>query len=237
MKNYPTDKGMGPDGESREEIPLPDEAPGSNRKAATFKQGSSLAAAAGTSSFWFLCATQLICGIGCGFMMTHNIIFATDMGFSDMVASTLASVQGGLNLAGVLLMGYISDRIARKNALSLTHFVRTLAFVAIAAFVLTGGINGQPWLVFIGVGLFGFGWFTTAPLTAALVADLFGNLRMGTILGVAMACHMLGSAIGAYAGGAIFESTGSYLPFFFIQAILELGAAAFAFFIKRRALY
>lgn len=237
IKNSPEDKGTGPDGQPLETPSLIEVFPQSAEAKPLIKPGSSLVEATGTSSFWFLSITQLICGIGCGFMMTHNIIFATDMGFSDMVAASLASLQGGLNLAGVLVMGYVSDMIARKNALSLTHFIRSVAFVAIAVFILLGGLNGQPWLLYVGVGLFGFGWFTTAPLVAALVADLFGSMRMGTILGIALGCHMLGMAIGSYAGGVIFELTGSYLPFFLFQAVLELIAVAFAFFMKRKALF
>jgi MFS family permease len=238
MKNNPWEKGLGPDGQRLEVEALNNtgSTPAVTSRPAV-KPGSGLAAASRTGSFWFLSVTQLICGVGCGFMMTHSIVFATDMGFSDMIAAGLVSVQGVLNLAGVLVMGYISDKIARKNALALTHLVRSLAFIAIAVFVVMGGASGEPWLIYLGFGLFGFGWFTTAPLAAALVADLFGSLRMGTILGITMGCHMLGSAIGAFAGGTIFETTGNYLPFFLLQAPLEFVAAVFAFLIKRKALY
>jgi MFS family permease len=87
------------------------------------------------------------------------------------------------------------------------------------------------------MALFGFGWFTTAPLAAGLIADLFGNLRMGTLAGIIMSCHMLGAAIGAYAGGAIFEATQSYYLFFVTQCLLEFGAVIFAFFIRQRKHY
>lgn len=237
IKNSPEEKGTGPDGAPLEDITVIDVSVRNHEAMPAVKPGSSLKEAARTGSFWFLAATQLICGIGCGFMMTHNIIFATDMGFSDMVAAGLVSLTGIMCLVGVLVMGYISDRIARKNALSLTHLARCLAFVFIAVFIILGGVNGQPWLLYAGVGLFGFGWFTTAPLAAALVADLFGSVRMGTILGVTMASHMLGNAIGSYSGGVVFELTGSYLPFFLLQGALEFIAVAFAFFMKRRALF
>ena len=84
------------------------------------------------------------------------------------------------------------------------------------------------WLMGIGMVL----WFATAPLTSGLVADLFGNFRMGTIMGLTMSCHVIGMATGAYAGGIIFEKTGSYYSFFLIQAILEFIAAIFAFMIS-----
>lgn len=83
------------------------------------------------------------------------------------------------------------------------------------------------------MALFGFGWFATAPLTSGLVADLFGNLRMGTMLGLTMSFHVVGTAIGSIAAGITFEVTGSYFIFFVIQAILEFMAAFFAFIIKK----
>jgi MFS family permease len=83
------------------------------------------------------------------------------------------------------------------------------------------------------MALFGFGWVATAPLTSGLVADLFGNLRMGTILGLTMSFHIVGMSIGSIAGGITFEMTGSYFIFFVVQAILEFMAAFFAFIIKK----
>ena len=95
--------------------------------------------------------------------------------------------------------------------------------------------GGSLWLLYIAMALFGFGWFTTAPLAAGLVADLFGYRQMGTILGLMLAYHAVGMAIGAYGGGITFELTNSYFLFFVIQGILEFLAAVSAFCIKRRA--
>ena len=107
--------------------------------------------------------------------------------------------------------------------------------MVIVIFTLLGG--GSLWILYTAVALFGFGWFTTAPLMTGLVADLFGRLRMGTIIGVALSCHMLGSAVGAYTGGAIFEATQSYYLFFLIQGPLEFLAVIFAFLIKQEKHY
>jgi predicted MFS family arabinose efflux permease len=235
LHDNPEEKGYGSDGEPLYKASPFDPSPASVIEAAppgiTTASGSSLPEAAGTASFWLLLATQLFCGIGCGFMMTHIVIFATDMGYSEMVGASLLSVQGGANLVGVLLMGHMSDRIARSRVLALTHFIRSLSFVTAVVFILLGG--GSLWLLYAAVALFGFGFFTTAPLSAGLVADLFGNRRMGTIIGVTLSSHMLGMAIGAYAGGITFELTGSYYLVFLIQSILEFLAATFAFAIKQ----
>jgi predicted MFS family arabinose efflux permease len=94
-------------------------------------------------------------------MMTHIVIFATDMGYSDMIAASLLSVQGGLNLVGVLATGYLSDRMSRSKVLGLTHFVRTLSFVTIIVFILLGG--GSLWTLYAAMMFFGFGWYDLPP--------------------------------------------------------------------------
>jgi hypothetical protein len=68
-------------------------------------------------------------------------------------------------------------------------------------------------MLYLAKVLFGFGWFTTAPLTAGLVANLFGNLRMGTIIGLTIVAHLIGSAIGKYGGGVVYNLTGVILIF------------------------
>ena len=98
-------------------------------------------------------------------------------------------------------------------------------------FVLLG--SGSLWMLYLAMALFGFGWFTTSPLQAGLVADNFGSFRMGTIISVILAAHTLGWALGAYAGGIVFEMTGSYYGFFLMQTSLEFIAALLAFTIKQ----
>jgi len=234
IRNSPEEKGSVPDGEpidratgieSKNDVSLPE---------ITGASGHTLAQAARSGSFWLISAAQLICGIGCGFMMTHIVIFATDFGYSEMIGASLLSVQGGLNLVGVLLTGHLSDRHARSKVLALTHVIRSLSFFIAVGFILLGG--APLWMLYLAMALFGFGWFTTSPLTSGLVADLFGGLRMGTIIGVTMSCHTVGMALGTYAGGLTFELTGSYYWFFLVQAILELLAAGLAFAIKRRTI-
>jgi predicted MFS family arabinose efflux permease len=236
IRNKPEEKGTDPDGIPISAGVLVEPMQTSESSAATTElaksPGNTLAEAARSGSFWLISATQLICGIGCGFMMTHIVIFATDFNYSEMVGASLLSVQGGLNILGVLLTGHISDKYSRNKVLAWTHFIRSLAFFTAVAFILLGG--GSLWILYLAMALFGFGWFTTSPLTSGLVADLFGGLRMGTIIGVMMSCHTVGMALGAYAGGVTFEITGSYYSFFLAQGVLELFAAGFAFAIKRQ---
>ncbi len=232
LKNKPEEKGLHPDGGSSElgpDVNTNLQSGNSTMTAVLPRESKSVEQAVKTRAFWLLSATHLICGIGCGLMMTHTVIFATDLGYSAMIGATFLSVQGGVNLIGVLFTGPLSDRIARNKALSLTHCVRGISFIVMVSAILFGG--GSLWMLYPAMALFGFGWFTTAPLMAGLAADLFGYSKMGTIIGIVMSFHMVGMAIGTYAGGLSFSLAHSYLPIFLIQGILELVAAFCAFII------
>jgi MFS family permease len=235
IRNSPGQKGLKPDGQTiGHDNSIQDESNPAQRKPVA-AEGYTLKKALNTRAYWLLGISHFICGLGCGFIMTHIVIFATDMGFSDMVGASLLSIKGGFNLLGVLSLGFLSDRIMRKNVLALTFGVRSFSFLIMIVFILTGG-SSLP-LLFLAVALFGIGWFTTAPLTAGMVADLYGNLRQGTILGLMTSFHMLGMAVGAYSGGAIFDRTGGYYPFFLVQFPLELIAAVCVLCIKQKKAY
>lgn len=237
IRNSPGEKRLAPDGRSADHISKQPKEVGNGEPLTEFTagRGHNLAEAAKSKSFWLLLGTQLICGVGCGFMMTHIVIFAADFGYPELVGASLVSVQGGLNLVGVLVTGHVSDRYARNRVLAFTHVFRSLAFLTGVVFIL--GDGAQLWLLYLAMVLFGFGWFTTSPLTSGLVADLFGECRMGTIIGITMSCHTVGMALGAFAGGITFDLTGSYYSLFLAQTALELLAAGFAFAIKRTDTY
>jgi predicted MFS family arabinose efflux permease len=231
IRNKPEDKGFAPDGEI---LPYSGSTSGSSgiNIINSTNEGSSVSEALRKPSFWLLTGTQFFCGIGCGLWMTHLVIFATDLGYSAMIGASFLSVQGGASLIGVLITGQISDFWSRNKVLGMTHFTRGLSFFVVIAALLLGG--GSLWMLFAAMALFGLGWFTTAPLSVGLVADLFGNRSMGTLIGVILSAHLIGSAIGTYGGGYIYQITGSYMDVFITQGILEMVAMLFAFAIVRK---
>lgn len=229
IKNSPGDIGYAPDGE-----PVGSVLDNGADMGSGVHDGSNLGEALRKVAFWFMSVAHFICGLSCGFIMTHIVIFATDAGYSDMVAASLVSVQGALNLVGLLVTGYLSDKMVRSRVLALTHLIRSISFGIVVIFILSGG--GSLWMLYLSMIFFGFGWFTTAPLQSGLVADLFGNLRMGTILGVEASCHTLGMAIGSYLGGIVYEFYGSYSPMFVAQGLLELLAAGLFLSIRQKKL-
>jgi MFS family permease len=137
IRDNPRDKGLSPDGDVQPEPETGQFILNGDLESQMYAEqtGFNTTDAVRTGAFWLLSTTQFICGIGCGFIMTHTIIFATDMGFSDMVGATVMSVNGGFSLLGVLVMGYASDRIRRKNALGITFIFRSVSFGLMMLFV------------------------------------------------------------------------------------------------------
>jgi len=228
IKDNPQDSGFNPDGQRIQSNTASGGSVSSGHtKIEAFSAHSHLPSILRVPAFWLLSSSQLFCGIGCGFIMTHIVIFATDLGYTAMIGASFLSMIGGVNFIGVLITGYLSDHITRSKTLAITHFIRGLAFFTLSASVYYGG--GLLWQLYLAMAFFGFGFFTTAPLSSGLVADLFGYKHMGLLIGIILSCHMIGVAIGAYAGGLTFELSGSYFPFFPVQGALEIAASVFAF--------
>lgn len=226
-RDRPENKGYLPDGE----LDIAENKPAGTPQSITAETGLSLRDALKSRAFWLLFPNHMVCGITCGLLLTHTVIFATDLGYSALIGASFLSIMGGIGLVGVLVTGFLSDRIPRHKVLSLTHFVRSLSILVLAVAVFAGGQS--LWLLFVSIAFFGFGWFATSPLVGGLVADLFGNRSMGTILGLVLSSHIIGMAIGAYAGGLTFQLTGSYGAIFLAAGILEFIVCILAYLIKK----
>jgi MFS family permease len=235
LRNKPSDRGLAADGGSSptdaRDISMKQHSGGIAAQSPT-DAGYDFGRVVKIPAFWQLTLTQFFCGISCGLLGTHLVIFATDLGYSAMIGATFLSLQGGMSIVGIMVTGPISDRWPRNKVLAITHLVRSLSFVVLVITIVFS--HGSLGMLYLAMGLFGLGWFTTAPLSAGLAADLFGNLRLGTILGVVLAGHIIGSSIGAYAGGLSYQFTGSYLDIFIACAVFESVAAILAYFIQRR---
>jgi predicted MFS family arabinose efflux permease len=84
----------------------------------------------------------------------------------------------------------------------------------------------EPWQLYLFAALFGATFFTTAPLSSTLVGQLFGPAHHGAIFGASNLFHHSAGAFGSYAGGLVFDLTGSYRPIFLASALIVVGSAA-----------
>jgi len=182
--------------------------------------------AMGTPAFWLLASTFFVCGYTSnGLVLTHLIPHAAEHGFSEMHAAQALGLMGAMNIVGTILSGWICDRFGRKGPLAFYYGVRGLSLI----FLLY--VWNVPSL-HIFAAIFGLNYISTVPPTATLTANIFGRLSVGALSGWIYFSHQVGSAVGAWAGGAIFDATGSYSLAFLSAAVMAFVAAGLSLLIR-----
>jgi MFS family permease len=182
--------------------------------------------AARTRSFWLCVLIWMLFASNAFLVFTHVVPRATDIGYSAMAAATILSVIGGTAAIGRITMGILSDRIGRKATAILCTVLQATATVG---FVLVPDL----WLFYLFAVLYGLGHGGMAPAMAALVGEIFGVGRIGTMLGLLEVSFGVGAAIGPAVGGYVFDVTGSYLIAFSLGGLVMLLVILLTVFIRR----
>ena len=175
-------------------------------------------AALRSPAFWAMTVGLMGCGFTDFLMTTHLAPHATDLGMTPAVAANAISILAAANVAGLLVAGTVAAWVGTRAALVLTYSIRAAAFLYLP-------LVGEPWQLYLFAGLFGATFFTTAPLSSTLVGQLFGPAHHGALFGVANLFHGAAGALGAYAGGLVFDVAGSYRPIFLLAGLVVVGAA------------
>jgi predicted MFS family arabinose efflux permease len=160
--------------------------------------------AGGQRSFHYLFWGYFVCGFQTAFIMLHLPSFLVDGGLSANVGMTAVALIGLFNIFGSFLFGWGGGRSSKKNLLVLIYGLRA---VAIAIFMVVPLSTATAWAFAAVMGLL---WLGTVPLTNGLVAQIFGLRYMSMLTGIVFLGHQLGSFLGAWLGGRIFDETGSY---------------------------
>jgi predicted MFS family arabinose efflux permease len=182
--------------------------------------------AMGVPAFWLLAVTFFVCGYTSnGLVLTHLLPHAAEHGFSEMHAAQALGLMGAMNIVGTVASGWICDRFGRKGPLAFYYGVRGLSLI----FLLY--VWNVPSL-HVFAAIFGLNYISTVPPTTTLTANIFGRLSVGALSGWIYFSHQVGSAIGAWAGGAIFDATGSYAWAFLSAAVLAFIASGLSLLIK-----
>jgi MFS family permease len=168
-----------------------------------------------------------ICGATTFVLSVHFVPYAIERGVSPAMAATAFGLMSGLNVAGSIGAGMLSDRFGRKNLLALVYFTRGCAYILLLLIPSSLGL----WFFAI---VAGFSWWATAPLTTSLTADVYGLRALGTISGVSFVFHQLGGFSSVLLAGFLHDLTGSYTVPFAIAGALLFPAALFAFTIQER---
>ena len=184
--------------------------------------------ASGHVHYWLLIAGFFVCGFQLAFITVHMPAYLSDNGFDAQVAVISLSLIGFFNIFGCLLFGSLSGKYSKKNLLGIIYLLRA---VAIAAFMLTPITTTSVYLFSI---MTGFLWLATVPPTSGLVAQMFGLKYMGTLYGIVFLNHQLGSFLGVWLGGYLYDTTGSYNNVWWAAAAIALVTAAIHIVIDER---
>jgi predicted MFS family arabinose efflux permease len=154
--------------------------------------------------FVVLCCTHFVCGLQLIFINTHLPNYLALCGQDPMLSATALAIIGGVNIGGCLLAGWLGQRHAKNLLLGLTYLGRS------AVLTIYFLLPPDPTNTIIFATAMGMLWLGVIPLVSGYVADLFGTRNMATLLGVSFVIHQMGSVIGAWGGGMIFDRFGSY---------------------------
>ena len=145
-----------------------------------------------------------VCGFHVAFMTVHFPAYVTDLGLPPHVGAYALSIVGLVNILGSFMSGVVGQRFSKKASLSVIYFGRA---VVIAALLAAPASETTIYLFATAMGLL---WLSTVPLTSAIVAQIFGLKFMATLFGVVFLSHQIGSFLGVWLGGLLYDRTGSY---------------------------
>ena len=154
--------------------------------------------------FRWLTAGYFVCGFQVVFIGVHLPSYLKDHGLSPEVATTALALIGLFNIIGTYAAGALGQRLAKRHILAAIYALRG---VVITVFVLA---PLTPWSVYLFAAVMGTLWLSTVPPTNAIVAQIFGVQYMSMLGGVVFLSHQVGSFLGAWLGGRLYDMTGSY---------------------------
>ena len=192
-------------------------------------EGPGLAAALATPRFWFFAAAFFFTPVSNFMVTTHQVAHIVEAGIDPRRAAAAFGAVGLLSAFGRVAFGTLSDRWGRVPA-ALTSYVAT-AGGTLALLLLAPGSPG--WLLWAYVLPFGLTLGARGPIVAALTADVYRGRSFGPVLGVVTFANRVGSAIGPWLGGVIYDLTGSY-RYAFVTSIAALALAATSFWAAGR---
>lgn len=178
-----------------------------------------LARAWGHGPYRLLVIGFFVCGFHLAFINVHMPAYLVQFGLSPEVGSWSIAVIGLFNVVGSLLSGYLGGRLSKHLLLSAIYFSRA---VVIGLFVLFPVTELSAYMFAAAMGLL---WLSTVPLTAGLVSLFFGARYMGMLYGIAFLSHQVGSFVGVWLGGFVYDQTGSYSLVWYLGILLGLGSA------------
>ncbi len=202
-------------------IPLRGNSSTSKVAASEFEQtaAEALREALMSRGYVLLTAGFFVCGFQVAFITAHFPAYLGDLGIAARWAVVAISLIGFFNIIGSLASGYIGQRYSKPIFLALIYIARSIAFTA---FLL---IPVSPTSVVVFSVVIGILWLSTVAPTNALVAVMFGTRYLGMLGGIVFFSHQVGSFLGVWMGGVLYDRTGSYDVVWWFGVALGIFAA------------
>ena len=169
-------------------------------------------------SFQLLMAGYFVCGFQVVFIGVHMPSYLKDKGLSPQVAGYALALIGLFNVFGTYTAGVLGQRMAKKNILAFIYFARAVVITVFIAAPIS------PTSVYIFASVMGFLWLSTVPPTNAAVAQIFGVAHLSMLSGFVFFSHQIGSFLGVWLGGVLYDRTGSYDVVWYITIALGVFA-------------
>ncbi|MGQ7262730.1 MFS transporter [Vreelandella sp. V005] len=186
--------------------------------------------AAAQKGFWLLCLGFFVCGFQVVFIAVHLPGYLFDKGLAVQVGTTVLALVGLFNIVGTYTAGWMGGIWSKPKLLTWLYLIRG---VVITAFVYMPLSPASAYLFGIVMGLL---WLSTVPLTNGIVASVFGVRHLSMLGGIVFLFHQLGSFMGVWLGGYLYDLTGHYNTVWQIAIVLSVVAAALHWFINEKPL-
>jgi MFS family permease len=155
-------------------------------------------------SFQLLMAGYFVCGFQVVFIGVHMPSYLKDKGMPPEVAAYALGLIGLFNVFGTYAAGALGQRMPKRYILSAIYALRALVITVFLVAPLT------PMTVYVFSAVMGLLWLSTVPPTNAVVAQIFGVAHLSMLGGFVFMSHQVGSFMGVWLGGKLYDSTGSY---------------------------
>ena len=194
-----------------------------------------LKGAVGNSGYILLTLGFFTCGFQVAFIGVHLPVYLLNCGLPIYIdiptlAATALATVGIFNMIGTYFHGVLGTRFLMKNLLAWNY---TLRGVFILAFFLAPKSEFSVLAFAVAMGTL---WLGTVPLTSGVIAKMFGPANLGMLFGVCFLSHQIGSFLGIWIGGYMFDLTGNYDMIWILTALAGFIAAVLNWPIKERAI-
>ncbi|WP_460082363.1 MFS transporter [Pseudomonas sp. H3_H05] len=184
--------------------------------------------ACGHSGFWLLAVGFFVCGFQVVFIGIHLPAYLVDQHLPASVGTTVLALVGLFNIFGTYTAGWLGGRMSKPRLLTGLYLLRA---VVIGLFLWLPVTTTTAYLFGMAMGLL---WLSTVPLTNGTVATLFGVRNLSMLGGIVFLFHQLGSFLGGWLGGVVYDRTGSYDLIWQVSILLSLLAAALNWPVRER---